>query len=394
MQEEEKYDGPKIIASIGKGGCGKTTVACAIAYNLASMGKKTFLLDCNKQGVGITRGLSPEGRIEIPRNPRHGETFSLGIENLVGGATFRFDFKPLSLSESKEKLIKKNPERDREFSEYMGQFLGQYGFLAFNTMFADFFGVFASTQQAADFITLSKYYHQALEQRAQFIVLDMKASDDFADMYLSSVKAAHSLENMNGFGFLNLELIQRALKMPDIRRFLETKYVKQDAKKYSAEMRESALALTKTGFCLVCGNEAEKVDEMLGELQPLVDRLEDQRREVIAYIRTEMRIRDWKKKGRQGKRPSRVYPEEVKERKNTQGYIINNVYPHLVDPDEYESQQRQIERVRVAANDRVTSFNSVYHDKRLGGWDFCPDKDRKKALNTLGYELFGKYFPK
>lgn len=122
---------PNIIASIGKGGVGKTTVAGALAYSLSQQGKKTGLFDINKRdAVGVLRELSPQGNIDIPYKPESGRLVPTRIENLYVGGINTFNYTPLVplVDKRARKAIR---ERDIEFSEYIAQFSNDYGFVAF-----------------------------------------------------------------------------------------------------------------------------------------------------------------------------------------------------------------------------------------------------------------------
>ena len=110
------------------------------------------------------------------------------------------------------------------------------------------------------------------------------------------------------------------------------------------------------------------------------------RKEVDARIRTGIEVRRWEKGGKRGRRPGQFSPENINGRLNTIGYVINNLQYGL-DTDESQSQERQVEKIRIAANQRPAGFYEVYHDKVLGGWDKCPDVKRQEALRKLGKKL-------
>jgi len=268
----------------------------------------------------------------------------------------------------------------------MKQFPGPYSMIPFNDLLATFFGAFTSPQQAADFITLSQLYQQSLKN-TQYIILDMKASDDFSEMFLNSVKAAHSLENMARLGFIHLQAVQKVLRMPDMKRYLQTKFVRECWEIYCPQFREASSALVKSKFLLSSGAEQEKVDEMFGEIQPLVDEIEQQRREVLAYLKTEIEVRNWEKEGKKGRRPKILQANKISTQENTLAYLANNIPTSFNDKDEEESTKRQAERVRSAAEKRGVKFLVIPHDKRLGGWDNCPDSERREALFNLGRKL-------
>ncbi len=383
-----RNSGPKIIASIGKGGVGKTTMACSLAYFLAGAGFNTRLYDCNKKGRGISRCLSPEGKIHVPGDIVAEETspiFDLGIKKLKGGALFKYRFEsliPLDAGGGRRKIRKL---RDGQFEKYMEQFPGPYGIIPFNDLLSTFYGAFTSPQEAADFVTLSELYHDSVG-KSDFIILDMKASDDFAEMFSNSVKAAYSLENMAGLGFLHLGAVSEILRMPDLRRYLETDFVRKFSEIHAPRFREAAKALVDSNFILVCGPESEKVDEMLNDIQPLVNDIEFQRKDVIASLKTQERIKEWRKSGKKGRRPGRISPGTISGKENSLCYVVNNLMTSS-DQDEMESQERQVEIVRKAADKRGISVLCFPHDKRLGAWDQCPDDQRRTALKEVGNKL-------
>jgi len=386
-----KYNGPKVIVCGGKGGTGKTTTSCEIAYSLANSGKRVILLDCNKKGArGIIRAYSPEGKIPFPERGSR-KTFKLGISNLIAGGTSVFKYDSLQPMEDKGSK-QRNLKRDNEFKIYMKQFPGAFGVVPFTDLWGTFFGGFTSPQQAIDFITLSNLYIKNAD-KADYFVLDMKASDDFSEMFFNAAKSANSLERMHSFGFASLWGVRNVLRMPDIERYLKTSFVKEHAPKYIKQMRQTALALTNAKFILVSGREQEKVNEFLEDLQPLVDEIEKERRQVTAYLQSEMLVREWESApGRRGKgkKPKRIPFSKIPKQENTLAYVVNDLQKNLLDNDEAESQKRQIKRVKQAATKKGVEFIEVWHDKNLGAWDECPDNQRKQALLKEGNKIVSK----
>ncbi len=320
----------EIIAVSGKGGVGKSTVASAISVYHAMSGKPTLLVDCDKQGLAIRRTVFPEG-ITIPKN----KIYETPLKNLYAGAIAPCRFWPIAAGERRSKP---------EFAEYMNQFPGAQGLVAYNDMLRQFFGAFTLPEQASELINLAELLNEATSNHLEKIVLDLEPTKGTIGLLNSVGAVARSITNLSMLGPVIKSVL--GMKMPDIRKFLDSEYMGNSGE-YTRRLSQAERLLQGARYILVTGPQGAMVDEALLDTQTAIQDL--------------------------GGKIS--------------GYVVNNVHLHGSLPsNEEESERRQVGRVLEAGEKASIPVGIVGHTPSFG-IDDVPNRVRQTALFSTGNNL-------
>ena len=321
-----------IIATSGKGGVGKSTISHAIAASLAHKGTKTLIIDCDKNGKATERTLFPSGDIKIEPN----RISSTGVDNLYAGAISPLEFWDLPRMEDMGEISAK--KRNEQFGAFMNQFPREYGLVAYNVLFNQFFGVSSNPEQVADFISLMRILGSSERMGIEQIILDLEPTKGMKRMLGNATQTAKTLKAMSEYSMAKVVTV--GVQFPDIKRFLKTDYMK-NAKVHGDSLMKYVGKVAGADYVLVCGPEGAMVDEMLEDTEPII----------------------------------RSYGGK------TSGYVVNNCRGNL-DGIEASMQEEEIGRVqRRAAPSRIPVYK-VWHDSNLNSR--VSDKDRISHLRGVG----------
>ena len=211
---------------------------------------------------------------------------------------------------------------------YLAQFPGNYGILAFHDMITEFFGAVTDINSVSYFATLTTLFEEAEKMKKEHIVLDVEPTAGLERLLGSTKAISRSFQLLRDLGTMKKMVLGQA--WPDIRAFLDGSYV-QNAGTYAPKLEITAQTIRDAKYRLVCVPEQGPVEQM-GEVKQLVE----------SY-------------------GGRVH-----------GYIVNNVRE---DSDE----QRYINEVVDASG--ALPVTVVDHDPRLHGDDI---DERREFLREMG----------
>lgn len=320
----------EVIAVSGKGGVGKSVVASSIAVYHASQGKDALLIDCDKKGGAIQRTVFPQRTRGFSGN----RIVRTSLERLYAGA----------ISPRLFEHILPGRKSQGDFDEYMEQFEGPYGLVAYADMLKTFFGAPTSTGQTSELISLAELLAAAGERGIEKVVLDLEPTKGAIALLESSRDLARSLKNLRD----TKGWIKSVLKfgMKDIIRFLDSKYM-AESEGYLRTLTGAAQLMEDARFLLVTGPKPAMVDEMVGDAQEAIEDFGG----------------------------------------GVEGYVVNDVRgEEILEAEEYESQQRQVARVKRLASEKNVPIAEIIHTPVLG-IDSVSDEKRQQALRGVGREL-------
>lgn len=230
----------RTAAFCGKGGVGKTTKATATALWLASQGKRVCLLDTDR-GHSVPRALGLD-KASIPVNTlcKVGENLDVVV---IDGTKF------VSVRTAKE-------EHGWTISQYLDQFPGDKGLIAWADMLNAFFGAPTDIATVEKFIVLVAFLVELEEQGYDYIVIDVEPTAGLERLLTGADRMSQSLLNLKGQKKFFLNLI--GVRMPDIKAYLEGSYIKQ-ANVYTKRIQRAVTMIKQAAFFLVCTPEEEPV---------------------------------------------------------------------------------------------------------------------------------------
>jgi len=162
------------------------------------------------------------------------------------------------------------PKRKRptgEFEEFVAQFPGPYGKVAYDNMLQAFFGAGTVPHQSSRVIGLSMVLRDASSKGIERVVLDLQPTTgalELMDACKSATESLYRLSHRKGLIKIGL-----GVTMPDLMKFMDTDYAKK-VQEYSQPLLEALSMMKEANFFLVCGPEPDLVDEMLGETRDAV----------------------------------------------------------------------------------------------------------------------------
>lgn len=263
----------EITIFTGKGGVGKSTAAAA--YAMAQARTREVLLVDYDGGHSLAEVLALESN-------------GLAI-NLVNCMKFAgLDLNLAIVDDYAFKPIAQTKQQGESVQDYLKQFVGDYGLLAFLDMIATFFGAPTDISTVSKFLSIIWLYQEAEVRNIEQIIIDVEPTAGLGRLLQGVEAVVRSLKNLQQTGWITLQAV--GAKWPDVAAFLKGKYI-QEADFYTNNMTKVAQAIREARFVIVTIPESSPVTQMT-EVQTLVSSFGSQ---VAGYIINNIRRESYEK---------------------------------------------------------------------------------------------------
>lgn len=245
---------PMIYGFAGKGGVGKSTSSVSYAFSRVAKDKKVLIVDYDG-GHSVPRVLGMNNITPNKIDNFHG---NLGV-SVIDPTEFTGILKFKEMIALGQANIK----------DYLNQFEGHQGVLAFYDMLFNFFGVLGDNDSISKFGHLVEVYKLAQNEGYDEIIFDVEPTAGLERLLSSTSSFTSSMDNLYNTGFVTLNLL--ASKWKEIGAFMKGDYIKQ-VPNYMPEIEMVSNALRGGHFYGVCVPEFSPVDEMLDDVTPIIER--------------------------------------------------------------------------------------------------------------------------